>query len=314
MTRHDRAIVVLVSALAFAGCAEKGEAASVSLGDRAAAPEQVEAKPRAEEGAMGEAAGAPGNEVVQERKLIQNAELHMQVDAYGPARSEIDQQLAALGGFVADARVEHRDGQVSSADLTIRVPSEKLGEFLAGAAGHGDVTHETLKSEDITDGYYDTQARLANAKRMEARLLELIQTKADNMTSLLELEREIARVRETIERYEGKLKMWDGQVALATVKLRLVTRQVYAVTAPKPPKTLGEKVSTTFAGSVKTLEAFGQGTLLVLVAVAPWLLPLTLLVLALRWMNRRWVNKRVAQRPVVSMPAVSMPAAEDAVA
>lgn len=280
--------------------------------DSAGAPEYAAspaAEPAAAKGDAALAAGLAADDLApQQRKLIQNAELHVQVESYAEARAEIDRLLASLGGFVADARVDHREGQVSSADLTIRVPAEKLAEFLAGTAGHGDVLHETLKSEDITEGYYDLEARLTNAKRMEARLLEIMAGKADTMTSLLEVEREIARVRGEIERMEGKLKMWDRQVALATVKLRLVSKQVYAVTAPPTPPTLGEEIAGTFGGSWKALKAFGQGLLLVLVALAPWLVPLAALIFVLHRLNRRWVAKRVGRR------AVSLPPQPDAVA
>src|SRR5690606_22565372 len=143
-------------------------------------------------------------------------------------------------------QVQHHDGTVSNAELTVRVPSDKLGDFLAGTAGQGDVLHETVRAEDITEGYYDLRARLKNAQRLEARLLSLIDDKADNVSSLLEVERELARVRGQIEGFEGKLRLWDNQVSLATVKIRIVTRQIYAVTAPP---TLAERLEETLGGS-----------------------------------------------------------------
>lgn len=289
-----RSAIVLLSALTLAGCADK-EAQSEKATASVAAASPTEAanddaraydnQPRADEDAP-----------VVERKLIQTAELHMQVSSYAAARSRIEDDLRKLGGFIANAQVEHADGEVSYANLTIRVPSDKLADFLAGTAGHGDVTHETLSSQDITEGYYDLEARIKNATRLEARLLALLDNQGDSVTSLLEVERELARVRGQIEGFEGKLRLWDSQVSLSTVQLRLASKQVYAVHAPP---TLGEKLNDTLGGSFGALKGFGLGILVVLVALIPWLIPLALAGWALRALVRS-VRRRRPAAPFVA--------------
>lgn len=224
-----------------------------------------------------------------QRKLIQTAELHVQVDSYASARTAIERDLSEMGGFIADVQVEHRDGSVSYADITVRIPSERLADFLAGTAGAGDVVHETVRSQDITEGYYDTQAHLKNAKRMEARLLSLLDEKADTVTALLEVERELARVRGQIESLEGKIRLWDSQVSLSTVKLRLVTRQVYALSQPP---TVMQRLEGALGGSFAALQSFGLGLLVMLVALIPWLVPLGLAGFAVAALVRRVRRRR----------------------
>ena len=242
MTRPNAILlpVLLCLALPLAGCRDAGDSAMPS---NEGPPPAASAAPTATL-ASGEAdaltqVDLAGEQAAVDRKLIQNAELHLEVDNYEKARRALDAELGSLGGFVANAEVQHRDGDVSHAKLTLRIPSDKLHGFLGTAAGQGKVMHENLRTQDITDGYYDLQARLDNARKLETRLLALMTEKAHGMKELLELEREIARVREQIERHEGKLRLWDKQVAMSTVELSLLTKQVY--TAAAPP-TLSEKM------------------------------------------------------------------------
>jgi len=264
-------------AVGMAACAKAEDAPAAE--PAAASPAAAEAQ------AADKAAAKP-----MQRKLIQNAELHVEVGSYEEARRSLDRELARSGGFVADARIEHHDGEVSRAELVLRIPQKQLAAFLADAAGFGKVTHEALHTDDVTDSYVDIQARLNNAKRLEARLLELLANKTDGVKDLLEVERELGRVREQIEQFETQLKRFDEQVSLSTVKMQLTTKRVNAA-APAP--TLGERARETLASSWQALTLFGRGLLLFTVALLPWLLPLALVAYGLRVLVRRLRRKRL---------------------
>ena len=299
MTKKRAIVATLFLLTAAAGC-RQDEGAS-------AAPQSTAAAPSAE----AEAALPSGDSLTErstvpaQRKLIQTAELHLEVPSYLRAREAIDAQLARVGGYVADARVEHRDGEVSRAELTIRVPVGELAAFLSSTARSGEVLHETLSSEDITEDYYDLKARLENARRLEGRLLSLMSSQADSVKALLEVERELARVREEIERFEGKMRLWDGQVALSTVKLQLFTEQLYAAAAPP---SLSQRLGDTLGESWKVMVGLGRGILLLAAALLPWLLPLSLLVWALLRLQKR-IERRYRERAVATgMVAAPAPA------
>lgn len=295
MNRVALVLAALALALVLAGCADRDASSAASP------PYEPEAKAEAaEEQGIAQASAAPAPveaDQVRARKLIQNAELHVEVDAYPATRRKLDALLASVGGFVADAQIDHRDGEVSRATLTLRVPSDKLAVFLDEAAGSGKVIHERLTAKDITEGYYDTQARLKNAKRVEARLVEILGAQASTMKDLLEVERELARVREEIERHEGRIRLWDQQVGLSTVELTLVTHQTYV--AATPP-TLGERLHAALSGSFGALVGVGKALVVFLAALLPWLLPLALLVFGGRAVARRLLRRRVAPPQTVT--------------
>jgi len=73
----------------------------------------------------------------------------------------------------------------------------------------------------VTKAYFDTDARLKNARVIEQRLIDMLKTKTGKVSDLLQVEKELGRVREEIEKMQGELKYWDSQVQFATVTISL---------------------------------------------------------------------------------------------
>src|SRR2546427_8403702 len=61
---------------------------------------------------------------------------------------------------------------------------------------------------------------------MEQRLIEMLKTKTGKVSDLLQVEKELGRVREDIEKMQGELKYWDSQVQFATVTISLVEKDM----------------------------------------------------------------------------------------
>ena len=86
--------------------------------------------------------------------------------------------------------------------------------------------NQTLGTEDVTKAYFDTDARLKNARVMEQRLIDMLKTKTGKVSDLLQVEKELGRVREEIEKMQGELKYWDSQVQFATVTISLAEKDM----------------------------------------------------------------------------------------
>ena len=230
------------------------------------------------------------------RKIIRDGEIRLVVKSYEPARTAIESMLEKSGGYLSSTKVEHNLGRVSSATLVVRVPARKFGGAIKLLSRLGVVQSESTSSKDITDEYYDLTARLSNAKKLEKRYLDLLQKHAAKVADLLQVERELARVRGEIERFEGKLRLYDNLVDLSTITIHLSIQQKY--TPPRPPTLLGD-MQDTLSGSIDALGAAARGLLLVVVALVPWLVPMVLFVVlvvaAARWRMRK--QARQQRRP-----------------
>jgi hypothetical protein len=203
-----------------------------------------------------------------ERKLVRAANLSLEVESYAAARERIDAELARLGGYVAEARVEHADGAAVSAALELRIPANELPTFMRQAALLGTVQREQVRSGEITEEYYDAQARLTIRRQLEQRLLAFTANQTSDVKALLEVERELGRVREEIELLQGQLAGYDSRVALSSLSLELTSRQ--RVSMGDPP-TLGGQLQHSLEESIGALLGAGRDMLIVLAFLAPWL-------------------------------------------
>jgi hypothetical protein len=110
--------------------------------------------------------------------------------------------------------------------VVVKVLPENLDRFLQKVRGLGELKNQTLGTEDVTKAYFDTDARLKNAHVMEQRLIDMLKTKTGKVADLLQVEKELGRVREEIEKMQGQLKYWDSQVQFATVTISLAEKDM----------------------------------------------------------------------------------------
>lgn len=265
----------------------------------AAAPSAEPPAPRDPAPEKGKASG--GEPAATPRKIIRNGEIQVVVKRYAPAREAIEAMVKAAGGYVASSQTDHSLGEVSSATLVLRVPAGQFEAITSRIARLGTVVRESTGTRDITEEYYDLKARLTNARKLEARLQELVASKqTSKVQELLEVERELARVRGEVERFEGKLRLFDNLVDLSTITVRLSIQERYV--PPRPPS-LGEDVRSTLRDSWQALRAFGRTLVLVLIAILPWILPIALVVFLLVRGARRWRVRRAARRAAAASKA-----------
>jgi hypothetical protein len=155
----------------------------------------------------------------------------------------------------------------------------------------------SVDSQDVTEEFYDVEARIRNKKKQEERLLALLDTAAGELKDVLDIERELARVREEIERVEGRLRVLKDLTSLTTVNLRVREVKGYV---PEESATYATRVRRGFQASISALSATAQAVSIALVAFLPWLAVLLVLALILRlvWRVARRRHMRTLERRV----------------
>ena len=239
---------------------------------------------------------ARGDAQAVERKQIQDALLRLEVESCEIARRAIEADVAGRSGFVSDADLQHADGRVSRAYLVLRVPSAELADALRAYAELGTVLREEVDTKDVTNEFYDVEARLGSARQLENRLLELLDSRTAELSDVLKVEHELARVRETIERFEGKLRLWADQVALSTLTIELVERSSYVAAT----SSFDERVGQTFVRSWTGLRLVGEGLVHLVVALAPWIPPVASVTWLILFVARRANRRRAAHAAITS--------------
>jgi hypothetical protein len=126
-----------------------------------------------------------------------------------------------VGGFVADASVQSGRNQVRSATLQLKVPAARFDDLTEGLRPLGRLQFVNVAAEDVSEEFVDLTARVVNARRLEERLIELLRTRTGKLQDVLSVEHELARVREEIERMEGRMRFLKASAQLSTLSVNL---------------------------------------------------------------------------------------------
>jgi hypothetical protein len=282
---------ILAVSLHSAGCAESskpadGQFADGSVGRAAPAPASTPA-PAAREAPQGAGEAAIPN--APARKIIYNADIDLVVEDFAKAEAALMRLMEENKGYLASADVTGSPGRQRSGTWKVRVPIERFQRFVDSLIKLGELQHRRTNSQDVTEEFYDLEARIKNKKVEEARLLKHLEESTGKLKEILDVEREISRVREEVERQEGRLRLLENLAALTTVTVVLHEREGYI---PPEAPSFGTTIARTFSGSVDYLVGFGKAVVLMAVAVAPWL-PVVAVVGLLLWL----VARRSRMRP-----------------
>ncbi len=284
-------VTALSLCLAVSSCAKNSAPATTMQSPQAT---RAEGERAADSGKPGDGKPALAAEVpaLMGRKVVRNGELAVRVEDYPKAAKELQSIVDASSGFVQDLQVDHGVDTVSSATWTLRLPSTGLDRALDRLRVLGRVTQEHIGAEDVTEAYTDLQARLDNAVAAEQRLRQLLDKPEHALKDVLEVERELNRARENVEVLQGRKRLLDSRIDLATLKVTLSVSGKYV---PPLNPTLLDRVAETWHNSLDTLGEAAQGLLVLGVALAPWLVTLALI----GWLAGvviRGVVQRLAQR------------------
>ena len=160
------------------------------------------------------------------RKLIRNATVELEIVSFDDAVQKITALANEERGYVATTDSQKQANGKLRGQVVIKVLPETLDRFLQRIRGLGVLKNQTLGTEDVTKAYFDTDSRLKNAHVMEQRLIDMLKTKTGKVSDLLQVEKELGRVREEIEKMQGELKYWDSQVQFATVTISLAEKDM----------------------------------------------------------------------------------------
>jgi hypothetical protein len=155
------------------------------------------------------------------RLIVRTGQASIEVDSLEPAMTELRRVVQRAGGFVADASVQSGRDQLRQATLELKVPSARFDELTEGLQPIGRLEFVNVGAEDVSEEFVDLTARVANGRRLEDRLVELLRTRTGKLQDVLSVERELARVREEIERMEGRLRYLKASAQLSTLSVSL---------------------------------------------------------------------------------------------
>ncbi|MFH1349238.1 MAG: DUF4349 domain-containing protein [Patescibacteria group bacterium] len=157
-----------------------------------------------------------------DRLVIRNAELSMVSEDVQTSVGSITEYVEKNKGFVVQVNLYDLEDS-PSANLTVRVPEEILMDTIMFIREQGiKVVNETVSGEDVTEEFTDNQARLNNLEASEEQFLSIMK-RAGKIEDVLAVQRELERVRESIERIEARQKYLKESAAMSRIQVYIST-------------------------------------------------------------------------------------------
>jgi archaellum component FlaC len=235
----------------------------------------------------------------EERIVIKNANLSIVVEDPAEAMSTVIHMTDSMGGFIVTSDLHKSmtsEGlEVPEANITIRVPAEKLTEALEQTKAlvkdvDTDILSENVSGQDVTKEYTDLKSRLTNLENARKQL-EKIMEEAVKTEDVLTVYNQLTQITEQIEVIKGQIKYYEESSAFSAISIYIQSEASVA------PLTIGGwKPEGVARNAIQALINMLKFLASVTIWVILFLLPLSLIIffpLYLLWkIFARWNAKR----------------------
>ncbi|MCM1087004.1 MAG: DUF4349 domain-containing protein [Muribaculaceae bacterium] len=190
------------------------------------------------------------------RKLIKTVDLQVETQDYDTLIANLEKQIAALGGYI-EYQYQYNGSMYSvyeekrSASLQIRIPVEKLEEFVLKVGEASNITNKEERVEDVTLQYVDLESHKKALTTEQERLLELLE-RAETIEDIIAIEQRLSNVRYELESMESQLRTLSNLIEYSTVNLNI--QEVERMTVVEEV-TIGDRIRNGFG---ETLYRIGR--------------------------------------------------------
>lgn len=209
-----------------------------------------------------------------ERKLIRTIDMSVETEDLDQTLEQIDQRIAELSGYAENREIYNgKKGSTRSryANLTIRIPADKLDQFVNQVSEVSNIISKNETTEDVTLSYVAVESRIKALETEEARLLELL-AKAQSMEDLLQIEQRLTEVHSDLETVKSQLRTYDNLVDYGTIQLNI--SEVREYTEPvEEPEGFWERVVSGFTYSMETVDTMITELTIFALSVIPFFIP-----------------------------------------
>lgn len=225
-----------------------------------------------------------------EQKLIKTVNMSAETTEFDTLVAQIGAKTESAGGYVENSDVggDYGADRTRYAYLVLRIPADKLDDFVGEIKDASNVRSFGESTEDVTLQYTDLDTHI-KALREELDALFSMMEQATSMKDILSIQSQITDVRYEIESYESQLRVYDNQVTYSTVYLDLYEVNRESSTAGT---TFGERVKAKFNDNLYQMGQEFQNFMVGLLGGLPILLPIVAICVAVIVVLRKSWKKR----------------------
>ncbi|MDQ2087279.1 DUF4349 domain-containing protein [Herbivorax sp. ANBcel31] len=238
------------------------------------------------------------NKILDERKIVRNANITLEVDDFEKSYGKIEYFISGIG-FVQESRINKDKRYVDSKEILItrgviilRVDASKFNTVLKDVKGLGLLTEENIKTDDVTEKFFDVESRLRLVRNQERRLEEYIET-VDDPEIVFKTEDQLTDIRHEIERLTGTLNKLNDLVELSTITINMEETLPVSEEKEEEEKSYLEQLKSTFLNSFEGVLNFCASFIMGVVAVLPALVLLGIIFTIVLFIYKKFFKNRL---------------------
>jgi hypothetical protein len=212
-------------------------------------------------------------------QIIKTATVSLRVENIEKAMKGFDYLVNRYQGIVTNQSmtIASEGSNYRGGRLEVRIPQDQLENFLNEVPTHAKVLSQNITGEDVGAEIVDQEARIRNLQAQEAAL-QVIMKRTGKIIEVLEVSKELGRVRGEIEEAQSRVAYLKQQVAYSTVTLTLSEN---TLSTPESTKTGWDTLlSNAFKNALNALDDLLRGILTLGVWLGVYGLPILLIIAA----------------------------------
>ena len=193
--------------------------------------------------------------VRQNAKVIRRADMSMETKDFDSANQALATLVGDLEGYFESRNISNR-GSYRSGSFVVRVPVASFDDFCTQVGQLCSMSYFSANDEDVSDEYYDVEARLATQRTKLERLQALL-AQAETMEDIITIESAISETELQIEYLTGSLRQYDSLIDYGTISIEI--QEVYRLSGEEEPVTtfggrMSKALSDGWKNAVNTME------------------------------------------------------------
>lgn len=161
-----------------------------------------------------------GYEIGADRMIVRSGDMAMVVENVEVSIESIKQLAETYEGWVVSSSM-WKNGEALAGSISFRVLAEHFDSALKALRGMAvEVKYENTSSRDVTEEYVDLSASLENLEATEQQL-QVIMDKAESVEDILDVQRELTRVRGDIEQTKARMQYLEQTSSTSIIYVQL---------------------------------------------------------------------------------------------
>lgn len=153
-----------------------------------------------------------------DRKIIKDGNIRFETAGVKETTALIRTTVAELGGYIGNENIYDYKDRIEYT-VVVRVPENNFDTLVEKISSSAEkIVSKNINSLDVTEEFIDVEARVKTKKELEARYKEILK-QASRVDEILNIEREIGKLRAEIESLEGRLNYLKNRVALSSLTI-----------------------------------------------------------------------------------------------